>query len=105
MMREAWARVFTRIDHIGVAVQEIEPALELYRDRLQLRVAHREVVAEQGVEVQIRSVFLNGLLFLPRENLPPALADAGPRLSRIRRILAEAGADPLQAALARTRKS
>ena len=42
--------VFTRIDHIGVAVNEIEPALELYRDRLELEVAHREVVTEQGVE-------------------------------------------------------
>jgi methylmalonyl-CoA/ethylmalonyl-CoA epimerase len=42
--------VFTRIDHVGVAVAEIEPALELYRDRLQLPVGHREVVREQGVE-------------------------------------------------------
>jgi methylmalonyl-CoA/ethylmalonyl-CoA epimerase len=33
-----------------VAVEEIEPALELYRDRLRLRVAHREVVQQQGVE-------------------------------------------------------
>jgi aryl-alcohol dehydrogenase-like predicted oxidoreductase len=57
-------------------------------------------LADLGVEVQVRSVFLNGLLFQPRESLPPALADAGPRLSRIRRILAEAKADPLQAALA-----
>ena len=57
-------------------------------------------IAGLGVEVQIRSVFLNGLLFMPREQLPPALADAGPRLSRIRRLLAESGADPLQAALA-----
>jgi aryl-alcohol dehydrogenase-like predicted oxidoreductase len=57
-------------------------------------------IAGLGVEVQIRSVFLNGLLFMPREALPPALADAGPRLSRIRRVLAESGADPLQAALA-----
>jgi methylmalonyl-CoA epimerase len=42
--------VFTRIDHVGVAVAALEPALELYRDRLQLPVAHREVVREQGVE-------------------------------------------------------
>ena len=40
--------VFDRIDHIGVAVQEIEPALELYRDRLALVVAHREVVRGAG---------------------------------------------------------
>jgi len=42
--------VFTRIDHVGVAVAEIEPALEMYHDRLQLPVAHREVLREQGVE-------------------------------------------------------
>jgi aryl-alcohol dehydrogenase-like predicted oxidoreductase len=57
-------------------------------------------LAELGVEVQLRSVFLQGALFLPREALPPTLAAAaGPRLSRIRRALAEAGADPMQAAL------
>jgi aryl-alcohol dehydrogenase-like predicted oxidoreductase len=59
-----------------------------------------KALADLGVEVQIRSVFLKGLLFMSREALPPALADAGPRLSRIRRILAESRADPLQAALA-----
>jgi methylmalonyl-CoA/ethylmalonyl-CoA epimerase len=42
--------VFSRIDHIGVAVEEIEPALELYRDSFRLELAHREVVEEQGVE-------------------------------------------------------
>jgi len=58
-----------------------------------------EKLAEQGVEVHLRSVFLKGLLFMDREALPARLAHAGPRLSRIRRMLAEAGADPLQAAL------
>lgn len=57
-------------------------------------------IAALGVEVHLRSIFLQGLLFMPRDDLPPLLADAGPRLSRIRRTLAEAGADPLQAALA-----
>jgi len=42
--------VFSRIDHVGVAVAELEPALELYRDRFQLRDSHREVVEAQGVE-------------------------------------------------------
>lgn len=57
-------------------------------------------LADLGVEIHLRSVFLQGLLFLDRDRLPPALADAGPRLSRIRRCLAEAGADPMRAALA-----
>ena len=42
--------MFSRIDHVGVAVAELEPALELYRDRFELVAAHREVVEEQGVE-------------------------------------------------------
>jgi aryl-alcohol dehydrogenase-like predicted oxidoreductase len=57
-------------------------------------------LAELGVEVHLRSVFQQGLLFLPRAGLPANLAGAGPRLSRIRRTIAEAGADPLHAALA-----
>jgi methylmalonyl-CoA/ethylmalonyl-CoA epimerase len=48
--------VFARIDHIGVAVQEIEPSLELYRDLFELDVAHREIVAEQGVEAVLLDV-------------------------------------------------
>jgi len=57
-------------------------------------------IAALGVDVHLRSIFLQGLLFLPRHGLPARLAEAGPRLSRIRRMIAEAGADPLQAALA-----
>jgi len=69
-------------------------------DQRPVRDGTLRALADLGVEVHLRSVFLQGLLFLDRDRLPPALADAGPRLSRIRRALAEAGADPLQAALA-----
>jgi methylmalonyl-CoA/ethylmalonyl-CoA epimerase len=48
--------VFNRIDHIGVAVEQLEPALQLYRDRLQLGLAHREVMQEQGVEAVLLDV-------------------------------------------------
>jgi methylmalonyl-CoA epimerase len=48
--------MFSRIDHIGVAVEEIEPALELYRDSFDLDLAHREIVAEQGVEAVLLDV-------------------------------------------------
>lgn len=59
-----------------------------------------EEIAALGIEVHMRTSLLHGLLFLPREGLPPALAEAGPQVSRVRRLIAEAGADPLQAALA-----
>ena len=64
------AAVFTRIDHIGVAVEEIEPALELYRERFELDVAHREVVEEQGVEAVLLDVGENHV-----ELLAPLAAD------------------------------
>jgi len=58
-----------------------------------------EALAALGTEVQIRSVFLQGLIFVPREDLPPNLLPIGPQLSRVRRHLAETGTDPLHAAL------
>jgi methylmalonyl-CoA/ethylmalonyl-CoA epimerase len=48
--------VFDRIDHVGVAVEEIDSSLGLYRDRFQLEVAHREIVREQGVEAVLLDV-------------------------------------------------
>jgi methylmalonyl-CoA/ethylmalonyl-CoA epimerase len=48
--------VFNRIDHIGVAVEEIEASLELYGDAFQMSVAHREIVEEQGVEAVLLDV-------------------------------------------------
>jgi methylmalonyl-CoA epimerase len=48
--------VFSRIDHIGVAVEEIEPALALYRDSFALVLAHREIVEQQGVEAVLLDV-------------------------------------------------
>lgn len=62
--------MFSRIDHIGVAVEEIEPALELYRDGFELEVAHREVVEEQGVEAVLLDVGENHV-----ELLAPLAAD------------------------------
>ena len=52
-----------------------------------------------GVEVHLRSIFLNGLLFLPPDRVPAQLKGAAGRLSRARRMIAEGRSDPLQAAL------
>jgi methylmalonyl-CoA/ethylmalonyl-CoA epimerase len=48
--------VFGRIDHIGVAVEDLDAALELYRDRFAMREQHRETVAEFGVEAILLEV-------------------------------------------------
>ncbi|MGA2951415.1 MAG: aldo/keto reductase [Caulobacteraceae bacterium] len=58
-------------------------------------------IRDMGVEVHLRSIFLNGLLFLPPDRAPSHLpAAAVSRLSRARRLIAEGRSDPLQAALA-----
>jgi methylmalonyl-CoA epimerase len=79
--------MFSRIDHIGVAVAEIEPALEIYRDRFELQVAHREVVAEQGVEALLLDVGENHVELLAPlgEDTPVGrfLAKQGPGLHHV----------------------
>jgi len=48
--------VFGRIDHIGVAVEDIDAAMELYRDGLGMREQHRETVESFGVEAVLLEV-------------------------------------------------
>lgn len=45
-----------RIDHIGVAVEDLDAALALYEDALRMPVVHRETVTEQGVEAILLDV-------------------------------------------------
>jgi methylmalonyl-CoA/ethylmalonyl-CoA epimerase len=79
--------VFSRIDHIGVAVTEIEPALALYRDSFELTVAHREVVRDQGVEAVLLDVGENHVeLLAPLDADTPVgrfLAKQGPGLHHV----------------------
>jgi aryl-alcohol dehydrogenase-like predicted oxidoreductase len=56
-------------------------------------------IADLGVEVQLRSLFLSGLLFLPPDRMPNVAGGAASRLSKVRRMIAEGRSDPLQAAL------
>jgi methylmalonyl-CoA/ethylmalonyl-CoA epimerase len=79
--------VFDRIDHIGVAVAALEPALELYRERFELRLAHREVVSEQGVEAVLLDVGENHVELLAplRPDTPVGrfLSKRGPGLHHV----------------------
>jgi methylmalonyl-CoA/ethylmalonyl-CoA epimerase len=48
--------LFGRIDHIGVAVPDLDAALELYARAFDMREQHRETVEEQGVEAVLLEV-------------------------------------------------
>lgn len=45
-----------RIDHIGVATDDLDGAVALYEDTLGMPVAHRETVESQGVEAVLLDV-------------------------------------------------
>lgn len=44
------------IDHIGVAVEDLDGALSLYRDTFGMALVHRETVSEQGVDAALLDV-------------------------------------------------
>jgi methylmalonyl-CoA/ethylmalonyl-CoA epimerase len=48
--------MFTRIDHIGVAVEDLDPAIKLYERSFEMELVHRETVESQGVEAVLLDV-------------------------------------------------
>jgi methylmalonyl-CoA/ethylmalonyl-CoA epimerase len=44
------------MDHIGVAVEDLDDAIQLYEERLGMPLQHRETVEEQGVEAVLLGV-------------------------------------------------
>ena len=56
-------------------------------------------IAGLGIEVHLRSIFLNGLILLPPDRAPNHLKAAATRILKARRMIAEGKSDPLQAAL------
>ena len=48
--------MFDRIDHIGVAVEDLDSAIALYEQSFEMKLAHRETVDSQGVEAVLLDV-------------------------------------------------
>jgi methylmalonyl-CoA/ethylmalonyl-CoA epimerase len=48
--------LFGRIDHIGVAVEDLDAAIVLYEQSFEMALAHRETVESQGVEAVLLDV-------------------------------------------------
>ena len=61
--------MFNRIDHIGVAVEDLDAALALYERDYAMTLVHRETVTAQGVEAVLLDV---------GENHVELLAPTGP---------------------------
>ncbi len=43
--------MINRIDHIAIVVEDIEQALDVFRDALGLELSHTQIIPEQGVKV------------------------------------------------------
>jgi methylmalonyl-CoA epimerase len=48
--------LFTEIDHVAIAVRDLEAAIDYYRDTFGCEVEHREVVESDGVEEALLKV-------------------------------------------------
>ncbi|HJR19462.1 MAG TPA: methylmalonyl-CoA epimerase [Actinomycetota bacterium] len=42
--------MFDRVDHVGIAVRDLDAAIAFYEAAFDVKLAHRETVEEQGVE-------------------------------------------------------
>jgi methylmalonyl-CoA/ethylmalonyl-CoA epimerase len=79
--------VLDRIDHIGVATDDLDGAIALYEGTLGMPVAHRETVESQGVEAVLLDVGEGHVeLLRPLDDDTPVgkyLAKKGPGLHHV----------------------
>jgi len=79
--------MFARIDHVGVAVDDLDAAIALHEQTYGLALAHREVVEEQGVEAVLLDVGASHVELLrplqPDTAVGRFLASRGPGLHHV----------------------
>jgi methylmalonyl-CoA epimerase len=77
----------TDIDHVGIAVEDLDAAVELYRRLLGVESVHRERVEDQGVEEVLFAVGSSYIQLLgalgPDTPVGRALATRGPGVHHI----------------------
>ena len=75
------------MDHIGVAVEDLDDAIQLYEKRLGMPLQHRETVEEQGVEAVLLGVGQSHVELLrplrPDTAVGRFLARSGPGLHHV----------------------
>jgi methylmalonyl-CoA/ethylmalonyl-CoA epimerase len=95
--------VFRRIDHVGIAVADLDAAIALHAQTYGMSVVHRETLTEQGVEAVLLDVGENHVeLLRPLGDDTPVgrfLAKRGPGLHHVAYRV-----DDIAAALARLRE-
>jgi len=81
------APVFNRIDHIGIAVEDLDAALALYERDYGMTLVHRETVTDQGVDAALLDVGENHVELLgplgPDTPVGKFLAKKGPGIHHV----------------------
>jgi methylmalonyl-CoA/ethylmalonyl-CoA epimerase len=79
--------VILDIDHVGIAVHDLDDAVERYRRRMRLEPTHRERVEDQGVDEVLFTVGASSIQLLgalgPETPVGAFLATRGPGLHHI----------------------
>jgi methylmalonyl-CoA/ethylmalonyl-CoA epimerase len=79
--------MFAQIDHVGVAVEDLDQAIALHEQAYGLDMVHREVVEEQGVEAVLLDVGESHVELLrplqPDSAVGRFLASRGPGLHHV----------------------
>jgi methylmalonyl-CoA epimerase len=79
--------MFDRIDHVGIAVEDLDGALALFSATFGMPVVHRETVEEQGVEAALLDVGENHVELLrplgPETPVGRFLAKRGPGIHHV----------------------
>ena len=85
--------MFDRIDHVGVAVEDLDAAISLYEQTMEMRLAHRETVDSQGVEAVLLDVGEGHVELLrplgPETAVGKFLAKRGPGLHHVAYAVAD----------------
>jgi methylmalonyl-CoA/ethylmalonyl-CoA epimerase len=96
--------MFDRIDHVGIAVEDLDAAIALYQGKLGMPLAHRETVEEQGVEAVLLDIGEGHVELLrplgPETAVGKFIAKRGPGLHHVAYAVADidAALDKLRAA-------
>ncbi len=79
--------MFSRIDHVGIAVSDLDAAITLHESTYGMALVHRETVTEQGVEAVLLDVGENHVeLLRPLADDTPVgrfLASKGPGIHHV----------------------
>jgi methylmalonyl-CoA/ethylmalonyl-CoA epimerase len=88
-MTQPLADLFTAIDHVGVAVSDLDAAIAFYRDTYGMTLMHQEVNEEQGVCEAMMAVGASGSCIQllaplsPKSTIAAFLDRSGPGVQQV----------------------